>query len=245
MDIKKLQIVVIEDLKDFWSNSDVRGLYSDLMQIKLDGYGSVYGENVISSDKADFFGTHLLICEKGLRLRPLLGYKSVTVDKCAGFHMKFPARTLVEADGHEECLSELDGIIQNAESKDENISFDYSWAQCVELKKDRSPETASLLRDLTMAVGVNHHNDYNIPHMLACGVVKVKTDQFFDKMGLNKISSKSLFPQKDLNGEPVHIFHSNRFSDYANTMADKYYDLWNNRLIFSNTIKNNKKIVAA
>ena len=43
MNIDDLQIVVLEDLKDHWDDPDVRALYADLMKMKFDGYGSVYG----------------------------------------------------------------------------------------------------------------------------------------------------------------------------------------------------------
>ncbi len=245
MDIRDLQIVVLEDLKDVWTDPDVRELYCDLMQIKFDGYGAVYGDNVVSSDKADFFGTHLLVCQKGIRLKPIYGYKSVSLDKSKEFHLTFPALSLVQADGHKECLDELQRIIKAAQLKGENLSFDYSWAQDTSIKEIRTKEMAQLFRDITMAVGVSHHRDYGINHMITCGVVKVKTDLFFEKMGLKKISSRSEFPQKDLNDNNVHIFHTSKFSDYAYEMAAKYSDLWENRINISKTDKKSSIIKAA
>lgn len=233
MNIDDLQIVVLEDLKDHWDDPDVRALYADLMKMKFDGYGSVYGSNVISSDKADFFGTHLMVCQKGLRLKPLFGYKSVTLDKCREFHLKFPALSLVGNDGHHECLNELNEIIDRAENRGERVSFDYSWAQTPDIKKIRSKEMAELFRDLVMTLVIHHHQDYGIEHMITCGVVKVKTDIFFERLGLNKISAYSKFSQKDLNEEMVHIFHNNRYSDYAYEVAEKYHFLWKNRLTLS------------
>ena len=233
MNTDDLQIVVLEDLKHFWDVPEVRELYCEIMQVKFDGYGSVYGDNVISSDKADFFGTHLIVCQKGIKLKPLFGYKSVTLDKCKEFHLKFPALSLVSNDGHSECLTKLEAILLEAQQMHETVSFDYSWAQTPNIKGIKTSEMKNLFRDLVMTLVVNHHQDYNIDHMLTCGVVKVKTDLFFDRMGMDKISKKSLFVQRDLNDEAVHIFHARKFSDYAYEMASNYYDLWNNRLEYS------------
>ena len=232
MKISDLQVVVIEGLCSQWDNQEVRQLYCDMMAVKFQGYSSVYGENVISSDKADYFGTHLMVCQKGDRLKPLFGYKSVTLNKCREYHLKFPALSLVGSDGEPECFEQLKNIIESAESRGESISFDYSWAQDPSLKGNRSKEQAQLFRDLVMMLVVHHHFSYGIKHMLTCGVVKVKTDLFFDKMGLQKISDKSLFSQKDLNNEPVHIFHSDKFSNYAMAAAEGFQELWENRLEF-------------
>lgn len=232
MGIENLQIVVIDEMKYHWDNPLVRQLYCDLMQIKIDGYGSVYGENVISLDKADFFGTHLMVCEKGEKLTPLFGYKSVTFDRCDEYHHSFPAISLVLKDGHKECLTKLLSIVEEAKLNKESTSFDYSWAQNPQIKSLRTKSTKKLYRDLVMTLVVNHHQDYGIEHMITCGVVKVKTDLFFENMGMNKISDMSLFSQKDLNGEDVHIFHAQKYSKYAYAVALQYYELWNNRLEF-------------
>lgn len=239
-----LQIVVIEDLKDFWHDPDVRQLYCDMMQVKFDGYGNVYGDNVVSADKVDFFGTHLMVCKKGLRLKPLFGYKSVTYEKCLKYNAKFPALSLVSSDAEQECIDELNRILATATEFKRSVSFDYSWAQDPSIKEFRTPEMAKLFRDLVMVLVVNHHRDHSIDEMVTCGVVKVKTDLFFEKMGFSKISKKSLFSQKDLNGEKVHIFHTEKYSDYAYAVADECADLWNNRIEFSKSTKASQLKVA-
>lgn len=230
-----LQIVVLEDLKDHWDDQDVRNLYCDTMKLKFEGYGNVYGDNVISSDKVDYFGTHLIVCQKGIRLKPLFAYKSVTLEKCEEYLYQFPCLSLIQSDGEKECFDELTKIVDNAKSSNRSVSFDYSWAQDVSLKNVRSPGMAQMFRDLVMVLVVNHHKDYNIDEMITCGVVKVKTDQFFDKMGFNKISKKSMFAQKDLNGDDVHIFHTSKYSEHAMNLAKDYQDLWDNRIEFSNS----------
>ena len=239
MNIDDLQIVVIEDLKDVWQDPDVRELYCDLMQIKLDSYGLVYGDNVVSADKADYFGTHLLVCQRGIRLKPIFGYKSITLEKSNEFHLTFPALSLVKADAHKDCIDELERIIKGAQQRGESISFDYSWAQDANLKEFRTREMAQKFRDITMSIGVNHHREYGIEHMITCGVVKVRTDQFFEKMGLQKVSSRSEFPQKDLNDNNVHIFHTKDFSLYGYEVAAKYLDLWEKRINISSKYKKN------
>lgn len=241
MDLDDMQIVVLEDLKDFWDDQDVRSLYGDLMKIKFDGYGQVYGENVVSADRVDFFGTHLILCRKGLRLTPLVGYKSVTLSKCEEFNCTLPAIPLIKNDGSQECYESLMQIIETAKAKGEELSFDYSWAQDPGLKALNSSE---LFRDLIMSMGVNHHLEKQITHMITCGAVKVKTDLFFEKMGLSKVSSSAEFSQKDLNGDRAYLFHTNQFSEYGLSVAERYKDLWDKRIHFSKLQEKGLKMVA-
>ncbi len=241
MDLDDMQIVVIEDLKDFWDDQDIRSLYGDLMKIKFDGYGQVYGDNVVSADRIDFFGTHLIICKKGLRLKPLVGYKSVTLSKCEEFNCILPAIPLIKNDGSKECYQSLMRLIESAKHNGEELSFDYSWAQDPSLKALNSSE---LFRDLIMSMGVNHHLEKQITHMITCGAVRVKTDLFFEKMGLQKVSNSAEFSQKDLNGDKAYLFHTQQFSEYGLSVAAKYKNLWDRRLHFSKKQRVHLKIAA-
>lgn len=230
--IDDLQVVVIEDLKDFWSDPDIRELYCDLMDIKLQGYGNVYGHNVISSDKVDYFGTHLIVCQKGIRLKPLFSYKSVTLSKCHEFNTTFPCLSLVEADGTSDCLTELKKILDQSIESNNEISFDYSWAQDPNIKSLRTPEMKLLFQDLIMLLVVKHHEENNIREMVTCGSVKVKTDKFFEKMGFKPISNESIFAQTSLNGDLAQIFHTKEFSKYALDISNKYEALWNSKIVY-------------
>ncbi|MAZ48248.1 MAG: hypothetical protein CME65_06775 [Halobacteriovoraceae bacterium] len=231
MQMSDLQIVVIENLKDQWSNTMVRDLFIQLLGIKFEGYGNVYGRHVISADKADYFGTHLIVCEKNTN-RPILGYKSVTNSQCEEYSMSFPVTTLVARNAELKCQIELENIISKHRAKEETYSYDYSWAQDPHFMKNRSLEDKIQLQDITMMLGVSHHRDYNIQGMITCGAVKVKTDLFFEKMGLRHVSRTSLFSQAELNDHLSHLFHTEKFSTYAEEQAFKYRELWENRIEF-------------
>lgn len=242
--VEDLQVVVIDCVKDFWSERLVVDLFTQVVGVKLDAYGRVYGDNVISLDKADFFGTHILLCSKKNALAPIVAYKSVSLEKCKEFHFNFPCNSLVENDGHKLCKDELREIISTAKLKGEQISFDYSWGQGSNFNFSKTDFEKKLFQDITMMLGVKHHEDFGIKHMIACGVIKVKTNLFFQRMGLNPISSESVFDQTNINHEPVQIFHNTKFSDYAYEVTEKYSELWDNRIEFSRRYMVEEKIAA-
>jgi hypothetical protein len=67
--------------------------------------------------------------------------------------------------------------------------------------------------------------------MIACGAIKVQTDQFFIKLGLIKLNEHAHFTQKLLNNEESVAFYNNSFSMEAYRMAKKHKGLWENKLV--------------
>ena len=237
MNLSELQIVILEDLKSLWEKKEIREFYNEILSLKFDGYSGVYGDNVISTDKIDFFGTHLVVCKKGLKLKPIFSFKSVTLEKCETFNTVFPAINLIAKDGDKRCLWELEKIVNKAKKHGRSISFEYSWAQDPDEKELRTKEQAQLYRDLVMMMVYQYHTENNISEMIACGAPKVKTVQFLEQMGMKKIGPHSKFLQKDLNNTEAYILHLTEFSEYAKEMAKKYSAMWDERLILSSKEK--------
>lgn len=93
-----------------------------------------------------------------------------------------------------------------------------------------------------MMVIVKHHEEFNIPHMVTCGVVKVKTDQFFLKIGLTKLNENAHFIQKNLHNEEAVIFYNNSFSTIATAMGEKHKKLWEDKLVIDGRSMNKSQI---
>lgn len=234
-DNKKFKVVIIDYPIEVLDNDLCAIIFGKTLQMKHIGYKVTYGENVLPMDKSDFFSTHIIFCEdRGDQLIPIIAYKSTAYDRCLSYNFEFPALTLMKNDGHPSCVDKINNILQNVESPN-MISFDSCWAQNLEYRFSPDSELKKCLREITMMFAVKHHKEFNIPHMMTCGVVKVKTDQFFLKIGLKQLNEHALFKQKNLNGEDVVIFYNNEFSFEALTMAKKYEKLWNEKLVIDST----------
>lgn len=226
---KKFRVVVIDYPIFALDDSFCSNLLGKALKMKFDGYEAAYGNNILPMDKADFFGTHILFCEEtDNELIPIFAYKATPLDRCIDNCFEFPGLTLMKADGDPGCVDEINRIIAEVNAP-ELISFDSSWAQNLDYRQD--PELKEWLKEIMMMVIVKHHEEFNIPHMITCGVVKVKTDQFFLKIGLNKLTEKAHFYQKNLKGAEAVIFYNNKFSLIANQMAFKHAGLWRNKLL--------------
>ena len=232
---KKFKIVIIDYPIYIMEEQLCSTLLGKVLHMKHLGYRATYGENVLPMDKSDFFSTHILFCEeKNDEFIPIIAYKSTSLDRCLFNNFEFPALTLMKSDGHPSCLQKVKEILSGIDKPSE-ISFDSSWAQNLEYRFSKNSEIKNTLREISMMFGVNHHEEYNIPHMMTCGAVKVKTDLFFLNIGLSKLNEEALFKQKSLNNEDAYIFYNTNklFSLEAIRMSKKYKALWDNKLVIS------------
>lgn len=215
------------------------------MKMKADGYSVTYSDRVLPFDKADFFGTHILFCEEMENsLTPVFAYKSTPYDRCLKHYYDFPAFSLMKNNLNPSCLVSLNKIIESAGSP-ELVSFDSSWAQNLDYRFSQDKEIKENLREIMMMVIVKHHEDFQIPHMITCGAVKVKTDQFFHRIGLKELNEHARFKEKGMDDAEGVIFYNNSFSEEAIRMADKHKDLWDKKLVIDGRASREKLVRVA
>jgi hypothetical protein len=231
IDNKKFRVVVIDYPINILDDKMCASLFSKTLHMKRLGYQVTYGDSAMPMDKSDFFSTHIIFCEeKDDELIPIIAYKATNYDRCLFHSFEFPATSLMKSDGHPSCVEKIDEILSSIKDPSK-ISFDSCWAQNLEYRFSSNSELKNILREITMMFAVKHHQEFGIPHMMTCGVVKVKTDQFFLRIGLNKLNEHALFKQKNLNDEDVVIFYNDQFSLEARSMAKKYAGLWEDKLM--------------
>lgn len=213
--------------------------------MKAEGYRYTYNDSVIPMDKSDFFASHIILCEdKNDELIPIVSCKSLTLDRCLKYNFEFPILSLMKSDGHQSCVDKINQIISTI-SDPHLISYDSAWAQNLNYRFNKDPEFKTMLSEIMMLIIVAHHKEFNIPHMITNGVVKVKTNQFFLKAGLKELNEHAHFIQKGLNNEESVIFYTNEFSLSAHQMAEKYQELWETKLVIDGMVNMPISIKAA
>lgn len=229
---KKYRVVIVDHPVNILDDSTCSTLLGKAYKMKYEGYHTTYGDTVLPMDKADFFGTHIMFCEEAAdgELTPIFAYKATPLDRCQKYKFEFPAISVMKSDGHSSCLTEIEKIIQEA-GDPALVSYDSSWAQNLDYRFSDNKHIKEELREIMTMVIVKHHEEFNIPHMITCGATKVKTDQFFLKIGLNILNENSTFIQKSLNNEEAVIFYTKEFSPWAYEMAKKHEGLWNSKLL--------------
>ena len=228
MEFKDIKIVVLDCPINHWEDPKVRSLFNEIIQFKLEGYWAEYPHDVIVTDTSDFIGTHLLACvEQDSVLKPIMGYKAVTVRRCEYFHQTFPAlNCLKNLVGHDLDYARMLKVVNNCKNKGIDISYDSAWTASEEVRKNK--ELSKKIREITTTLAVFYHQNYSVPEWITGGVLKFKTDQYFKWMGLEEITEPIAFPT--LAGGEARLMHLNSYSTESLQIAEQHRDLWENRM---------------
>jgi hypothetical protein len=231
--MKAYRLVVIDYPISMFDNPFVSSLLGKVLKIKFETYGQVHAPGVIPADKADFFGTHLILCEEQGGLNPIFAYRSVTLERCLQHRFEFPALTVARQDGSQGLLERIESLTEKYQPQGHKISWDSAWAQDASVRVSKTAEERELFRRITMAIGCLHHQNEGIDHMLTLGTLKVKTDVLFNLMGLAPVLPDAKFSYSGQFGSEVEVYGGDSFSLAAKSAAEEFRGLWSNRLAFS------------
>lgn len=241
--LKDIRLVIIDIPLNSTEDDFTTSLLWKAFGIKYRGYTATYDDTVLPFDKTDFFGTHIMLCDvSGDNYTPIVIYKSVSYDRCLKYRVEFPPLTLIKSGGSSDCEKAITQILSSV-SDPSTISYDSAWAQNVNYRFSQDRQLKETLREITMMMAVAHHQEFNIPHMMCAGMVKVKTVTFFEELGLKAVHPNSLFQYHYSQPEAAHMFYNNTFSSTAHEMYQKHKMLWEKRLVITEKITE-KKIAA-
>ncbi len=235
------KLVVVDYPISLMHDPVVASLMGKVFHIKYETYGQVHAPGVIPVDKADFYATHLILCqESATGLTPIFAYRSVSWERCLEHRQEFPALSVVQQDGNEVLTQEMKLIMDQYQDCPRAISWDSAWAQDPNVRVGKTAEQKEQLREITMAIGCLHHQAMDIPHMVTLGTLKVKTDVFFHLMGLRPLVPQQKFAYSAQFGSEVEVYHGVGFSEQAMACAQKYQALWDQRIEYSGLVEKKK-----
>lgn len=241
-----LKIVILESPYDHWDHPLVQQLFPKIISLKLAGYRNEYPYGVLPVDTSDFVATHHLVCrEEHGELTPIMGYKITKLDRCRVHGIGFPALTLAKAAGADQHAEAVQEIVTRCESAGINISYDSSWTIHPSLKEDRT--LRDLLKNLTTAMLVRYHLESGTQEQLGMGVLRFKTDRYFQNMGYQLLKKKwrelPPFDHPFLLGEKVVLMHSPNFSESALAMGQQFQELWDARITIGDNHRVNEELL--
>lgn len=226
---RNLKIVVLDRPLDHWNDPFIYSLFQKVVQMKLAGYGSEYPDGVLAVDATDFFGTHILLCDQkpNGELFPLVGYKSVTLQRCNYYRNVFPALSILRNSKADD--RRLISLMKNSQDQGFDLSYDSSWTMQPEVRKDK--EFAKFARDMISTMCVCYHEEFSIPEWTVCGILRFKTDQYFRWMGHQDITHQFSF--FNLYDEQAAMLHIKEYSSECIEKARSYEGMWKEKILFS------------
>jgi hypothetical protein len=226
-----LQIVVLHNVFQQIDNPSVGEVFLKLLQLKKNGYATRHSRRFIPVGTHDFFGVHLLVCEKKT-MEPILCSKIVSYKNCSYYNVPFPLDGLDEVFNNHQQL-ELQKIIFQRITQGRDVS--YSGGLTIN-PKFKGFGLSSLFKDIYTGIHYRIHEHHGYKTMMGFSTPKVGTDVFFKTWGVNPlvVNGSEMKPTAlpFANGaESILVWGDlENLSDYKKEMAKKYNDLWDNRL---------------
>lgn len=250
---KNYQFVIIKTPHEIINFKEVSDLFPKVINLKTKGYRQEYGNFVLPFDTSDFIASHLLLCEKTKSgdLVPLLGMKSVTLEKCDSYRIPFPMMGMLETpEGPNlEYKSVISKILEDyrIKKKADKIAYNGSFTILPELRRDRNLKAH--LWDLTFSLLTNYYIDSGIDHVLAVCATNFKVHERKEALGWNYINGPQglldIYKCKALFETPLIPMEITDIKRKSELPSGKFKDLWESRLVFDlETLNPSEKIAA-
>jgi hypothetical protein len=243
------QLVIIDSPYETWDDPLTESLFSKMVGLKRQGYNSRYPDGVLPVDTTDFLATHVLLCQKDPNdfLLPVMGYKTISLQKCRQYNLNFPGLSLVQNARMPLHSQVVENIIQRCELENRGLAYLGSWTVDPRYKSRSGP--SENLRDAFLAFYSLLYREQNISEVVIGGTLRFGTEKIFASLGHRPLTLNGLelppIQVAHLSKEPVLVMHSNRFSDASELAEKKWGPVWNRRIhIEANSLRQLQKRAA-
>jgi hypothetical protein len=226
-----LRVVILECPLDSWQDQDVRTLFSDLVDLKMRGFGAQYSAKVLPVDTTDFIGRHFLSCLETPRgLRPIAGFRAVDLERCQSFNQPFPAESLARAAKAPRHAEAVRRYVEHGRP----VSYIGSWT--VHPAVRCNPRLRAALREHFALGGVLLHHEVGMHRIILGATLRFKVDRLLAPVGYRALAhdGEPLPPiaAPHLHGELVRLMHLDRCCGDALERARALRGAWNARMVF-------------
>ncbi len=233
----KFRVIVLRCPYDNFYNPMVRDLFPKIAQLKIKGYQKEYPYGVLPFDASDFIATHILLCEDlKTGLKPIMGFKSVTLERCDLHKINFPIFGMLKSndktDIHEESVLKL---VQTYRERGIAHRLAYNGSFTIDPDFRASEKVKKEIWGIATTLVVKYYEEYFIDHVIAVCATTFKVDRYKRYLGwinLNDAFGNELPSYKcyALSEAPLKVMHVTEVSEAAKSDALKYIDLWNKRI---------------
>lgn len=235
--LKSFQLVTLDCFYDTWLQPFSQQMFSKILQLKLKGYLQEYSYGTLPVDTTDFLATHHALCQKiNGELIPVMAYKTMPFSRCRSHNLVFPALSILGREGFEEHKKSVQAVLDQCTREQTEISYDSSWTIDPEFRKDR--ELATEFRNIFQMTHILHHQLSSRKVSMICGILRFKTEKFFEKWGYEPLKTEKLeplspFQHASLKSEPAIMMMASKFTESAKALAENYREIWDSRILIS------------
>ncbi len=243
-----IQIVLVRSLYDNVQSKEVKDIWGNLIEMKVKGYKAEYPEGILPFDTSDLVATHLVVCNKNDSMKPLFAFKSITLDKCDYHRIPFPMIAMTAGKEQDKHVLAVNSLVNHYRETKKSHMLAYNGSFTCDPDCRKYSNFKDLLWDLTLTLLVKYYTDYNIPHVVAVASKQFRVDRRKLLWGWKYLQHENevldalnCYPLFDTLFAPMEL---KQHSELAINVANKYQNLWDNRVVYEKGISEVKKKVA-
>ncbi|MEW7279038.1 hypothetical protein ABW636_10630 [Aquimarina sp. 2201CG1-2-11] len=234
MDTSNFQIVVLTPPLESLEKKEARYYFSNMCQMKLQGYQAVHGKKSLPLDHYDYLASHLLICLKGKEPTIVSGFRSLSYNNCLSHDIEFDLLLEFKKFGNKQSLEELQNLLAQCNKNNTDIFHNSRWTTLPEYKKGRKFQLDCLA--LTYAIMYyHHHHAIEKQEWLCSGINSLKTEKMLYRAGGIPFGSYPSYEREwcfSKNEKLTFVHgHKNRDESRIKKYVDKHKKTWDERII--------------
>jgi hypothetical protein len=230
----KYQIIVLDNIYESIADPIVERMLHKLFYTKKKGYSSRQGQNFLAVGLEDMVCNQIIIAkEVSGELRPVAIAKVVLNTICDRYKIQHPMLAALKGFCSEEYYAFLEKKLNDIHKSGDITAYSGGFTMDRDILE--GSEEVELLKEIYCGVHVLIQQDRGVHTMFGYASPKLRTDKLFAKWGITSIqqNGKSPLVKPDVFNNESYFPMAVKFDEYtpyARTMADKYLNLWNNRI---------------
>jgi hypothetical protein len=129
----------------------------------------------------------------------------------------------------------MNDVVTNSPHKDSEVGYIWSLAMDPRVRENRTKEEAKIYRELMLMILASDF--IGMKRLFCCGVLKIKSDQLWAKLGFQALHKNYCFEQSSINQSKVQMMILTEISDYAINLSKQFKSVWDNRIIIESKDK--------
>lgn len=232
--IEKIRLVTLDNAYRSATQPLAKTMFGELIGLRAEGYGAEYPPSFLPLDSADYVVWHHLFCiEEATRLKPIAGFRQVSLKRCDFYQIKMPLLKTAEDASADKHLMALNTIF--SESRAKNSDAVYSAGLTIKKHYRGIKELSTLVRELGAALTYADMLERAVQTYVCAAVLRFKTNVWFQDVGYRPLAlngeTLSIIHKVSAGGEPMLLMHLTEISDWAKSCREKHEFLFRKRLI--------------
>lgn len=231
------RLVVLDSPVERWDDPGIRQLFGNAVSLRLKGYRRKYPPGVIPLGVSCWYATHLMVCEVGAELKPVMGFEHVTLQSYRRHLAPFAALSLCRETGNTRQIQAMEDLVSRFDDRPDMLSYTGGLTIDPALKADR--DLVSELLNVMVALHYFLHQAAGPGHeIVTAPTTRFKVDSLLASYGFIPFLDAGPTRQDELltcssfAGEEVRLMRVQAFNRTMVEFAAKYRAWWDDRIVF-------------